>query len=165
MNDLEQKARDRVAALRQEIEILEVYLRFSGQAKAILDGSVDTNSMTAPGPQAGAKSGDESAQAELYPIENDVPVPSRRTRITDNPKPTVVVEAVMDILRQNGHPMSRRELHTTLGLRGINVRGADPIKALGTMLWRASTELIQIEGYGYWPKEDPYPPADYHGGL
>ncbi|MDZ4363133.1 hypothetical protein [Brevundimonas sp.] len=164
MNDLEQKARDRIAALRQEIEVLEGYLRLSGQAKALLDGVGDAVMVASASPQDKSEAGDDSTQNELYPIDNDVPVPPRRTRITDNPKPAVVVEAVLDILRQNGHPMSRRALHTTLKLKGLEVRGADPVKALGTMLWRAEDKLVQLEGYGYWPKADEYLPAHYFGG-
>lgn len=154
MNELDQKARERVAQLEQELEFWRNYLAMNAQAQALLST-----------PVRDLPSREWAKESVGEPVDNMVLLSraenARRTRVTDNPKPAVVVEAVLDILRNNGHPMSRRELHTTLGLRGLHVRGADPVKALGTMLWRAPEQLVQIEGYGYWPKDDPYPPAGY----
>jgi len=82
----------------------------------------------------------------------------KRVRVRDNPKPTDVVAAAVEVIRNAGRPLSRREIHTTLKERGTEVRGADPIKALGTMLWRSGGDrLEQIEGKGYWVKGEPLP--------
>lgn len=57
--------------------------------------------------------------------------------------------------------MSRRDLHAELAKRGLLVKGTDPVKALGTMLWRAPDKFIQLEGRGYWNKGQPYPEGGY----
>ena len=58
--------------------------------------------------------------------------------------------------------MSRRELHGALASIGLDVNGADPIKALGTMLWRSGEDvLVQLKGFGYWIKDRDYEPAHY----
>jgi hypothetical protein len=89
--------------------------------------------------------------------------PPRRSRVTDNPKPDVVVAEALKLIREVGRPMTRREIREGLAARGTVVNGADPVKALGTMLWRSGSDrLIQIEGRGYWPKDLPEPPQpDY----
>lgn len=91
--------------------------------------------------------------------------PQPRKRVVDNPKPAdVVAESVM-VLMEREHPMSRRELHEALKARGMEVKGADPVKTLGTMLWRSGQEsLVQLEGRGYWIKSEPYAPANYVPG-
>lgn len=92
--------------------------------------------------------------------------PARRTRVTDNPKPALVVAAAVELIRERGRPMSRSEIHEGLKARGVVVNGADPVKTLGTMLWRSGGhELEQIEGWGYWLKHSDYEPANYYGSL
>lgn len=87
---------------------------------------------------------------------------SPRKRVVDNPKPADVVSEAVAVLRERGHPMSRRTLHEALKDRDMEVRGADPVKTLGTMLWRSGQDaLVQLEGHGYWIKSEPYPPARY----
>ncbi|WP_165191053.1 hypothetical protein [Caulobacter soli] len=85
-----------------------------------------------------------------------------RKRVVDNPKPMDVVSQVLLILIEREHPMSRRKLHEALKARGMVVNGADPVKTLGTMLWRSGQDfLVQLEGRGYWIKGEPYAPAGY----
>jgi hypothetical protein len=83
-----------------------------------------------------------------------------RARVTDNPPPSEVVAATVEILKAAGTPLSRRAIHAELMQRGLTVNGADPIKAVGTMLWRSGKdELVQIEGRGYGLKGVDYPEA------
>lgn len=90
---------------------------------------------------------------------------SPRKRVVDNPKPADVVSEAVMVLMEKEHPMSRRELHEALKARGMEVRGTDPVKTLGTMLWRSGQDsLVQLEGRGYWIKSEPYAPADYDPG-
>jgi hypothetical protein len=96
------------------------------------------------------------------PALNESLTEARKTaRVTDNPKPAKVVEAAISILRAQGWPMSRKDLHTALSERGVVVNGANPVKTLGTMLWRAPDMIVQIDGQGYWPKGDALPQAGY----
>jgi len=83
--------------------------------------------------------------------------PQRRTRIADNPRPEVLIPQVRKILLDRGTPMTRRELHSALAERGFLVRGTDPVKTLGTILWRAKDQIVGIDGHGYWPKNEPLP--------
>ena len=53
--------------------------------------------------------------------------------------------------------MSRRQLYEALKRLGMEIKGADPIKALGTILWRASDRIEYVEGRGYWPIGDAVP--------
>jgi hypothetical protein len=55
--------------------------------------------------------------------------------------------------------MTRRELHSALAERGMLVRGADPVKTLGIMLWRSGRfDQVEHEGkMGYWPKGEALP--------
>jgi len=86
--------------------------------------------------------------------------PARRGRVTGNPKPSDVVAAAADVIRTVGRPLTRRQIHNALARRGIVVRGADPIKALGTMLWRSGGDILQqIDGRGYWLQGEELPPA------
>ena len=54
------------------------------------------------------------------------------------------------------HPLTRRQLLEILDTRGLQIRGANPIKVLGTNLWR-SQQFEQIEGLGYCPKDAGVP--------
>lgn len=109
----------------------------------------------------------EATVADALPVDNEVTreaespdaAPARRTRVTDNPKPAAVVAAAVEVIREAKRPMTRREIHRALAERDLIVRGADPIKALGTMLWRSGKDvLVQVEGEGYWIKGEPLPP-------
>lgn len=87
---------------------------------------------------------------------------SPRKRATGNPKPRDVVEEVKAILARRGHPMTRRQLLAELNVRGMVIQGRNPMKVLGTNLWRAGDELVSLEGHGYWFKDQQYHPAGYY---
>jgi hypothetical protein len=107
------------------------------------------NTETETGVSVGEQGADESG--------GEPPRLTRQKRVTDNPSREDVARVARMILLENGHPMTRRELHTALADRGVVVRGADPTKTLGTMLWRAQA-FDQITGKGYWPRGEQ--PAD-----
>lgn len=161
MDEIIQNAKDRIATLKRELEILEDFVRSAEPAVVLLSGHVRIRATV-----TGELSVDE-AEPESRGAESSASTESsvKRTRVTDNPKPSVLVPAAIEIIRQHGHPMSRRQLHEALSERGLIVKGTDPIKALGTILWRARDQIVQLEGRGYWPKSDPYRPASYVGSL
>lgn len=147
MDDLVEAAKARIVELKQQVETLEKFVQAAGPVTRLLSGSI-----TGTGTVAGNLLVGVSSQPAA-------PDEAKRTRVTDNPRPAVLIPAAVQILRDRGQPMSRRELHEALSEKGLVVRGADPVKALGTILWRARDEIVQIEGRGYWPKDDPVPPA------
>jgi len=109
-----------------------------------------------------ANSPDEMSQVDDRAAEAPDAAPARRVRVRDNPKPDAVVAAAVEVIREAGKPLSRRQIHEELTARGMEVKGADAIKALGTMLWRSGRDhLVQLEGRGYWDKSQGYPPAAY----
>lgn len=66
-----------------------------------------------------------------------------------------VVAKVEQILRAAGRPLSRGELHKRLLIAGVQVPGEDPVKNLGTMLWRS--RRFDNTGRRYWFIDEPRP--------
>jgi len=82
-----------------------------------------------------------------------------------NPDRSVVVDAVLEIIRENGRPMSRSALFNALTKRNIIIQGKDPDMVLSTMLWRSQDRVVRLPPYGYWDAEQSYPEADYVSNL
>jgi hypothetical protein len=109
---------------------------------------------------------DATQIGEAREAESPPDPPARRPRVTNNPKPRVVVQAALELIREQGRPLTRREIRDGLAARGMVVNGADPVKALGTMLWRSGAEkLIQLDGMGYWPVDEPFTAGNYYPGV
>lgn len=166
MGDLVEAAKKKRAELVKELEKLDHFLEIA-QSLALdfqLDeankaGTSSPSTMDQKPVDDGQKEADREAEA------SDDAAP-KRTRVTDNPKPKTVVKEAVAVIRERGRPMSRREVWEALRDRGTVVRGADPVKALGTMLWRSGkNDLIQLEGHGYWVRDEDYEPARYQGDL
>jgi hypothetical protein len=66
-----------------------------------------------------------------------------------------VIAGVEQILRAAGQPLSRGELHDKLLIAGVQVPGEDPVKNLGTMLWRS--RRFDNTGRRYWFVDEPRP--------
>lgn len=144
--------RDELAQDLQKVrDFIASYHAFARMAKA--DSVNISGTFEATVGNAASVDKDETREAESPDA-----APARRTRVTDNPKPDVVVAAAVQVIREAKRPMTRREIHRALAERDLLVRGADPIKALGTMLWRSGSRVLeQIEGHGYWVKGDVLP--------
>jgi hypothetical protein len=69
-----------------------------------------------------------------------------------------VVGAILDI----GRPQSRSGLVKALSDRGIQVGGQDPATNVGTIMWRAKDEFVNLKPHGYWPRDVAYGAASYH---
>lgn len=78
-----------------------------------------------------------------------------------NPRKEDVAEVAIEIIRENGDPMTRDDLFEALKARGIQIEGKNPPVVLQTMLWRMQERIVHLKGYGYWPREDAYMAADY----
>lgn len=92
---------------------------------------------------------------------------TNRQKAQGNPKPALVIEKVKMILLNNNRPMTRTELLRELSESGIIIGGYNPSKVLGTTLWRARADIINLDGYGYWVRARPLPNQRYHpsGGV
>jgi hypothetical protein len=150
MNNPVETARARLADLEQEAEKLRLFLRSWEEVATYLNGDSDA-------PKTATESVDGAG-------EQGLPLAETRTRAVNPPTQFVVDEAIR-VLKERGHPMTRRALHDALWKRGVEVRGRDPVKTLGTILWRATDQMVQLDGYGYWPKDVPYSRAGYLADL
>jgi hypothetical protein len=146
MREMIEAAKVRLAKIEQETETLRKFLDSAEAAAAILGGGGRGDSPPVPPTDSLRKESEEAPEG------------AKRTRVTDNPKAEVLIPAVKEVLRANGKPMTRRQLHAALSRRGLEVRGTDPVKTLGTILWRANDQIKSIEGWGYWPMEDEFDP-------
>jgi hypothetical protein len=58
--------------------------------------------------------------------------------------------------------MPRKALLKAVTERGIILSGKDPGMVLSTMMWRMRNEFVGLPRWGYWLKDRPYEPAEYH---
>lgn len=146
MNNPVEAAKARLAAISEEAEKLRLFIAAYENVADLLDASHIR-------PAGESKS-----------VDNLVEMPAsehqRRPKAV-NPPANVLIPAVIEILRARGHPLSRRGLYEALKARDLVIQGADPVKALGTILWRNQDKIVQLEGHGYWPRHMSYPRAKY----
>lgn len=69
--------------------------------------------------------------------------------------PAALVTAVSGILREAGRPLGRGEIFRRLQAGGVRISGVDPVKNLGTILWRSGR--FDNTGRAYWFKDEPRP--------
>jgi hypothetical protein len=107
--------------------------------------------------------GTEPVRSEATATTNEAqPVKSHgRKRRPGTVRPSDLAPMVRRILEEAGRPMTRSELIEALGARDVVLGGTDKAKYLGTLMWRARDAFVNLEGHGYWPKDEPYPEADY----
>lgn len=92
--------------------------------------------------------------------QESAPPPRRK-----NPPRQEIGRRAREVILSNGTPMTRGELLNALAARGMQIVAANPPKAMGTIMWRLRRQFVNLEGYGYWPKDVPcavvgYSPAD-----
>lgn len=91
-------------------------------------------------------------------IEKSEDTKSKRPQ---NPNRELVAATVADLIRERGHPLSRRELFELLSQRGVIIQGKDPEMVLSTMLWRSRDQIVRLPKFGYWLKHEDYSDAGY----
>lgn len=157
MDDVYEAARKRRDELQIELKTLNDFIDVYQRTRQLL--GLDSREHK-ENSQAGAPSGTATVQASPA-----TPSPAgdepKRTRVTDNPPSAEVIRAVKDIMFQARRPFVRRELHRLLAQRGLEVRGVDPIKTLGTILWRAKDDIVSLPEGGYWVRGVPLPEHGY----
>jgi hypothetical protein len=129
MNDILQLAAARRKALLEEVARIDEFL---SMAKSILSGQSDGSSEVFWRTLEAARE-----PAKVATGSGDV------------------VAKVEQILRAGGRPLSRGELHKRLLIAGVQVPGEDPVKNLGTMLWRS--RRFDNTGRRYWFVDEPRP--------
>lgn len=106
--------------------------------------------------------GTEAVRSEP-PVSGSVEPPKShgRKRTSGTAKPSDVGPMARRILLEHGKPMTRSELLNALEERDVVLAGDDKAKYLGTILWRMKEAFVNLDGYGYWPRDKPFVPANY----
>ena len=66
-----------------------------------------------------------------------------------------------ELMIEHAKPMTRAELVIGLETHGVVLKSKDKANYIGTILWRAKDQFVNLESFGYWPKDTPYGPAEY----
>ena len=74
---------------------------------------------------------------------------------TGQPTPAELVDATAKLLRDGGRPLGRGELFRRMRDAGLRISGVDPVKNLGTILWRSGR--FDNTGRMYWFKDEDRP--------
>lgn len=103
-----------------------------------------------------AKSGSERPSNDLKPaLEPDKTFPQEAVDKATHSNPGVgeLRDIIVRMLVDYGGPMTRGRMLQELRRRDILIRAKNPAKHLGTMLWRMRESFVNIEGWGYWPRD------------
>lgn len=90
---------------------------------------------------------------------NTLANPPGRRRSRNLLPPHSLVQLAQEILREAGHPLTRSAIAKEIERRGIPLAGTDPVKNLGTILWRSTDRIVSVPGRGYWIAGSPVPPT------
>jgi len=66
-------------------------------------------------------------------------------------------EAILEAER----PLQRTQLIEAIERKGIFLNVSDKPNYLGTIMWRAKDEFVNLKDFGYWPRDIPYSEAKY----
>lgn len=72
-------------------------------------------------------------------------------------KPDQMAREVELVLQEFGQPMTRGKIIEALRSRNIELSAADKGRYIGTIIWRHKETFINIEGQGYWLRNEPLP--------
>lgn len=152
MADIISKTDQRIAELEQELKILREFKdRYLVVSQLLGPAATPPNVVL------------ETATPPAPPLRERLPQHTKKRARNALGSAELIAQAVAAI-RENCRPMSRRDVYDALAAKGVVIEGADPLKVLGTALWRANKDIVSLDGLGYWPKMDPYPPASYFPG-
>lgn len=149
-----ENALKRQAELKQELLEIEGFLRlwqrFSGVKKEqnILDDMV--KHITTDSIQAAA---------------NQIDARKKRAKdARDSPRGLprhAVGKWARQFMMEADHPLTRGQLVQEFADRGLPLGGKERERNMGTIMWRLNEEFVNLEGFGYWPRDVNYKPANY----
>lgn len=102
------------------------------------------------------RDGEQTESGEPQVEEVTVAAPPRRGWTREMLRPQI-----RSTILAAGRPLTRTAILKALDERDIPVGGSDRSKNMGTILWRLNGDFVSLEGFGYWPRNEPYPPAGY----
>lgn len=135
--------KDRLIKELEEVEtFLKQYERFAGRA---LGGAVP------PRVETEQTGNNKSLVSPPQPMSD-----RKKNSVPERFKPLI-----RKVLLANNRPMQLGVLLTALESNKTPIPGEHAAKNLGTVMWRLKDFFVNIPGHGYWPKDQPYPPAGY----
>jgi hypothetical protein len=141
---LEREIADRQAELREIDTFMVLYQRFAGAEETLVTATMPIHIET---------SMEASRATESQPdIE-----PTKPKGISQGEFNKVAPQ----ILLEHGKPARRGEFLKLFHDRNISIGGTNEMLNFGTKIWKAREFLINLPKEGYWPKDLPYPPANY----
>lgn len=167
MDKAVENALARRTEIRRELEEIERFLGLYDRFKSLGSAQPTLGIMTATTAIADAAQSSiyASNAAQSWPrpapkqehIESSAPQKPTKSLSREELRPHI--EA---IIREAGRPLTRGNLLRKLDQRGTPVGGeADRAKNMGTIMWRLKEHFVNLPGYGYWLKNEPYPPLKY----
>lgn len=142
-----QNAMTRRAELRQELEQIDTFLRLcekfaelpSRSESAVPQRAESESDIVAIDADTGART-----EVELKTVAGVDLLPYARRMALDL-----------------GRPVSRGDVKQRLAEYGVRLNAKDQATYIGTLLWRAKDQFVNLKPYGYWPKDVAYAPAGY----
>ncbi len=74
-------------------------------------------------------------------------------------KPDNIALVIERVIRDVGQPMQRREIVKALEARDMEIPALDKERYIGTIVWRHKGTFVNVEGRGYWLRDEPVPPG------
>lgn len=137
-------ARKKILDLRLQISelerFLEIYERLLADGSAIDGGNLSPLSTDAEG--------NETPQ---------MPVEKGRRKRGSGARPDQMADLMERIIREVGRPMTRGEIVVALEKRDVLIPYEDKPRYLGTIAWRNKGRFLNVEGRGYWLRDEPIP--------
>jgi hypothetical protein len=144
---LENEIADRQAELREIDTFVTLYQRFAGAEETLVTSTMPIQIETSMGESRAAESQPDIGSAKPRGISQDE-----------------FNQVAPQILLEHGKPARRGEFLQLFHDRNIPIGGTNEMLNFGTKIWKAREFLINLPKVGYWPKDRPYPPADYEPG-
>lgn len=92
------------------------------------------------------------------PVDNSDVVRKRRLRPKSELRPAQTAELMERIIREIGRPLTRGEIVEAFERRDVLIPFEDKARYIGTIAWRHKGLFINIDGRGYWLRDEPVPP-------
>lgn len=151
----------RRSELRQDLAEVEQFLALYERFKGIDDPSQPSlypRSLPTEHVQMEDEAGTEAIQV-LAGVEKNDGVSERRQKGLSRLELKPHIDR---IIRDAGRPLTRGMLLNRLDRHGVVVGGeADRAKNMGTIMWRLRADFVNLTGYGYWLRDEPFPEAGY----
>jgi hypothetical protein len=139
-----QNALRRRAELRQELDEIETFLRLYEKYVSLAGSVQDTSAI--------------KGDLTMGHADNSAPTPDQPP---EHVAGMALVPHIRRVILDIGRPQSRSGVVKALSDRGIQVGGQDPVTNVGTIMWRAKQEFINLKPHGYWPRDVAYAAVGY----